>query len=263
MTVPSVPFRPRLFGTGAAVALVALWLAGLLGPSVSSGPARAAAQDAPVGTPAAGPATVSVGGEGRVTVPPDTASVVVGVDVQFPTLAAAQAEADRQATAIIDAARGEGIAEEDIQTVNYGVNVIRDYDEQGNPGPITGYNVSNQVQLTIRAVDNVGAVLDAVVDAGANNIYGISFYLEDTAAAASQARAAAVRDARAKAEELAAAAGATLGRVRSISEGYAPPPAPQVFAADAALEEGRAGGAPIQTGTNEVVVVVQMTFELA
>lgn len=260
-TTPIRSARPRSLACGAAVAALAL-LAAVLpggGPAASS----VAAQDVPVGTPSPDPATLSVGGEGRVTVPPDTASVVVGVDVQFPTLGAAQAEADAQATAIIDAARAEGIAEDDIRTVNYGVNVVRDYDEQGNPGPITGYNVSNQVELTIRAIDNVGAVLDAVVDAGANNIYGISFYLDDTAAAASQARAAAVRDARAKAEELAAEAGVSLGRIRSISEGYAPPPSPAIFTNEAAdMAQGRAGGAPIQTGTGEVLVVVQMTFEL-
>jgi uncharacterized protein YggE len=239
----------------APVALAAAFLAPL------AAPAPAAAQATPVGAPAE-PPTVSVVGEGRVTVPPDTAAIVAGVDVTRPTLAEAQAEADDQATAIIDAARAEGIAEDDIQTVNYSVNVVREFDEQGNPGAITGYQVANQVELTIRDVDGVGGVLDAVVDAGANNIYGITFYLEDTAAAASQARAAAVRDARAKAEELATAAGASLGRVRSITEGIGPAPAPQIFAAEANAAAGRAGGAPIQVGTNEVLVTVQMTFEL-
>jgi len=223
-----------------------------------------AAQADPVGTPSpvAPVAVVNVNGQGRVTAPPDTASVTVGVDVTEATLDAAQAEATRQATAIIDAARSQDIAEDDIQTVNFSVTILREYDNEGNPGEIQGYQVSNQVNVIMRDIDAVGDVLDAVVAAGANNIYGISFYIEDTTAAASQARIAAVDDARTKADELAAAAGMSVGRVLSISESYAPGPMPQVFESAAGdMAAGRAA-APIQPGTTEVYVDVQMSFEL-
>ena len=251
------PHRPRVLGIVAVLTLLAVLAVGGW-----AGAGAAAAQDQPLASPTPVPATVFVNGQGTVTVPPDTASVVVGVDVERPTLDAAQTEATEQQTAIIDAARAGGIAEDDIQTVNYSVNIVRDYDREGNPGPITGYQVSNQVNLTIRELDRVGDVLDAVVAAGANNIYGISFYIEDPTAAASQARAAAVRDARTKAEELATAAGMTLGRVVSISESFAPPPPPEIFAGGAAdVAESRAA-VPIEAGTSDVIVDVQVSFEL-
>jgi len=253
--------RIERFGKGFSVLVAMAVLTGL--GLVAAATSGVVAQAEPVATPGAGaPGVVSVNGQGRVTTPPDTASVMVGVDVTEATLDAAQAEATRQATAIIDAAKAQDIAEEDIQTVNFSVNILREYDNEGNPGEIQGYQVSNQVNVIIRDVAVVGDVLDAVVAAGANNIYGISFYIEDTTAAASQARIAAVDDARIKAEELAAAAGMSIGRVLSISESYAPGPVPQVFESAAGdMAAGRAAP-PIQPGTTEVYVDVQMSFEL-
>ena len=247
---------PRLAGLAGALALLALVALG--GPSR---PASAVQEDR-IGTPTPVPATVFVNGQGRVRIPPDTASVVVGVDVIRPTLDAAQTEATAQATAIIDAVKAAGVAEEDIQTANYSVNIIRDYDEEGNPAEIRGFQVTNQVNVTIRDLDAIGDILDDVVAAGANNIYGISFYVEDPAAAASQARVQAVKDARTKADELAAAAGMKVGRLVSISESFAPPPAPEVFggAADAVAESRVA--VPVQIGTSEVIIDVQVTYEL-
>ena len=251
--------RSRPVAIVAALALLGAVALGGLG----GGGGRAAAQDETAGTPAPTPlpATVYVNGHGAVIVPPDTASVVVGVDVIRPTLDAAQTEETQQATEIIDAVKAAGIAEDDIQTANFSVNIIRDFDEQGNPTTIQGYQITNQVSVTIRDPDEVGTILEAVVAAGANNIYGISFFAEDPTAAAPQARDAAVRHARGRAEQLAAAAGMSLGRVVSISETASPPPAPVAYGGADAVAESRAA-VPIQTGTSEVTVDVQMTFEL-
>lgn len=244
---------PRLIAALAIVALCGGILAGITG--------KASAQ---VATPVAGdgPATVSVNGHGSVLVPPDTASVVVGIDVLRETLSEAQTEATTQMTAVIDALKAAGVAEDDIQTVNYSVNILRDYDPQtGSPGPVTGFQVSNQVNVTVRNIDELGALLDTVVGQGANSIYGISFYVADPTEAASAARKLAVDDATAKARELAEAAGITLGRVVHISEGFTQPPMPLVYRESAAMDA--AGSAvPIQTGSSEIAVDVQMTFEL-
>jgi uncharacterized protein YggE len=118
------------------------------------------------------------------------------------------------------------------------------------------------VNVTIHEIDRVGEILDAVVAVGANSIYGISFYVEDTSDAASQARTLAVEDARAKADELAAAAGLTIVRIVSISETSAPPPAP-VPAGRGQAEAADMAAPPIQTGTSEVSVDVLITFEAA
>ncbi|MBA3336902.1 MAG: SIMPL domain-containing protein [Chloroflexia bacterium] len=246
--------RPRLVGPMAAVVLIGATL-------MSSSPIRhAGAQNA---TPEAGamPATVSVTGMGIVRIEPDTASISVGVTATQPNLSEAQAQATDIMTAIIAALTDAGVAEPDIQTSNYNVNVLQNYDPQGLPTDIQGYQVSNQVNVIVRDLDTLGNLLDAAVGAGANTIYGISFYVEDTREAASQARVQAVEDARAKADDLAAAAGMSVSRVLSINEGSSPSPTPEVFQR-AGMGATDMSSVPIQTGTSDVVVQVSITYEM-
>jgi uncharacterized protein len=258
--------RQRGMRAGRAGALaVSLALAGLLATS-AIGDGIAMAQD-DIGTPvvsgmALGVPTVSVSGHGSVNVPPDTASVSIGVDVIKPTLGEAQEQATTQATAMIDALKEAGIADEDIQTDYYSVNILRDYSENGDPTQITGFEIINQLRVTVRETDQLGELLDAAVNAGANSIYGVTFYVDDQTEAASDARTEAVEDARAKAEELATAAGMTLGPVVAISEGTSPLISP-------VYNMGRGGGmgmaeaaAPVEPGSTTVAVDVIMTFEL-
>ena len=219
------------------------------------------------GTPVPGTptvATVRVSGEGRVQIEPDTAVVTVGVDILKPTLKDAQTEATTQMTAVIDALKAAGIDAKDIQTANYSVSILRDYDENGNPAAIKGYQISNQVNVKVRDLDILGDLLDTVVGAGANNIYGIAFLVDDPSKAASQARAQAVGNARQKAEELAGAAGMILGRAVAITESEAPPPSPEVFkSVEADSAAGSAAPVPVQTGTTEISVTVDVTFEMS
>jgi uncharacterized protein YggE len=217
--------------------------------------------------------TVSVSGHGQVNVPPDTASVSIGIDVIRPTLGKAQEQATAQATAVIEALKGAGIADEDIQTAYFSVTILRDYDsaaavgstpesENADPTQITGFEILNQLQVTVRDTDMLGALLDEAVTAGANSINGVTFYVDDQTAAASEARVEAVEDARTKAEELAAAAGLTLGPVISIVEGtVSPMPPPMPAAADVGMAEAQAA-VPMQPGSSTVAVDVSMTFEL-
>lgn len=250
-------FRHGLRTLAVAATLGAVVLGGFAGAG------RVVAQDDASPVPnLMGPATVSVSGRGTVNVVPDTAQITIGVDVTLPTLEEAQAESTTQANAIIDAIKANGVAGEDVQTSNYSVYVVRNYDPDGTPSEITGYQITNQVNVTIRDVAAVGGILSAAIGAGANNIWGITFFVDDQTAAASEARVLAVEDARAKAEELAAASGMAIGRVLFISEGTQAPQYPMPY--------GRAGGgmamdvaaAPIEAGTNEVAVDVQITFEL-
>jgi len=208
--------------------------------------------------------TVSVSGQGMVNVPPDTAQVTVGIDVIRPELSEAQSEASKQATDVIAAVKAEGVKAADIQTANYSVNIMRDYSDGGDPTKITGFEVMNQVLVTIRDVNNVGKLLDAVVSAGANSIYGVTFFVDDTRPHSADARKLAVEDATVRAQQLAEAAGMTLGRVISISESvgnYYPGPVygkggGGMGAADAAMAP------PIEGGSSQITVDVQMTFEL-
>jgi uncharacterized protein YggE len=239
----------RALGVGTLLVAVILAGAGRGG--------RAAAQDA---TPVAGSSTavVTVLGEGSVTVKPDIATVMIGVQVTKPTLPEAQSEATKEMNRVIKAITNAGISKDDIQTSYYSVNILQNYDNTGTPTEVTGYQVSNQVNVTVRDLDKVGTLLDDVVAAGANSIYGINFGIADPSEAESQARAMAVADAKKRAEELAQAAGLNLGRVLSISEGVAQP----IPYANAQLAGGKGGGAPVQSGSLQVTVDVQVTYEL-
>lgn len=227
-------------------------------------PGRAVAQD---GTPAAptestpAPATLTVSGHGTVIAQPDTARITFGVTIDGETLAAAQSEATVTMSAILAEVEGAGVAERDIQTVDYRVDILYDYDDDGDVSRILGYQVSNSVSVTVRDLDALGALLDAVVAQGANDVYGISFFLADTTAAARQARTAAVDDAMTKATDIAAAAGLQISRVVSIAERSSPPPTPVDFdAADVA--ESAPSSVPVQAGSTEITADVDMTFEL-
>lgn len=234
--------------------------------TVLAGPASigvVAAQD--MATPAAmaaGVPTVSVSGHGEVNVPPDTASVNIGVDVIKPTLDEAQAQATAQATAVIDALKEAGIAAEDIQTDYFSVNILRDYSENADPTLITGFEIVNQLRVTVRDTDTLGELLDAAVNAGANSIYGVTFYVDDQTAAASEARVEAVAAARVKAEELASATGMTLGPVVAISEGVAPLVSPVYGMARGGGMAMDAAAVPVEAGSTTVAVDVSITFEL-
>jgi uncharacterized protein YggE len=247
---------PFLRGARSFALAGALLLASLLTLGLNAN--TAAQEGTPVTTSSGGP-TVTVNGHGAVMVEPDAASVTLGVTITEDTLSGAQQTATDTMTAVLEALRAQGIADDDIQTASYYVQVIQTYDENGMPSGINQFQVSNQVNVTIRDIDAVGTTLDAVVQAGANTIWGVNFIVTDSSAAAAEARAMAVSDARERAEQLAEAAGMTLGSVVSISETFGPNPLP--------AGRGGAGAAmdsavPIEGGTTAVSVDVQVTFEL-
>ena len=208
--------------------------------------------------------TISVNGRGSVDVAPDTANVELGVTETNTSLEAAQEQSNTRLEAILAALAEQGVAEEDIKTSSYNVQILYEYDDNGNLRGVNGYTVSSTLSVTVRAVDTLGTLLDAAVAAGANVVYGISFSVDDPTAPASEARRLAVEDARSKADELATAAGVSVVGVISIQETTAPAPPPMPFgtgAADMAAESGSA--VPVQAGTTEVIVEVVVVFELA
>ncbi|MFN4293950.1 MAG: SIMPL domain-containing protein [Thermoflexales bacterium] len=204
--------------------------------------------------------TVTVAGVGRATASPDIARVTVGVDIVNARLSVALTEANRKMAAIMAALEKAGVAKKDIQTAEFNVFPQQAYGPSG-PGPITGYRVINTVRVTVRNLDNTGAVLDAAINAGANSIQGLVFTIEDAKAIEEKARKDAMADAKAKATTLAGEAGAKVGRALTISEVTSSGgPAPVFVAAQAA--EGFGGGASIAPGTQDVVIQVQVTYEI-
>jgi len=204
--------------------------------------------------------TVSVMGSGKAILTPDIAYVNIGVHTENKNAAEAVAANTSQAQKVIDAIKGLGIDSKDIQTTNFSIYPQQQYDPNGKPtGEIT-YIVDNSVYVTVRDLDKVGDLLDAAVQAGANSIGGIQFDVADKTQALSDARQAAVNDARAKAEELASAAGVSLGSVQTIAEstgGY-PVPMYDMRAAAPAAMEGAA--VPVSPGQMTITVDVNIVY---
>lgn len=182
------------------------------------------------------PPRITVTGEGRAEAVPDLAVITIGVTTQADTAAAALAENSTRLSAVLDRLRAAGVADRDLQTS--GLSLGPRYDYGGDRPPrLLGYEATNQLAVRVRALDALGAILDAAVADGANTLGGLSFSLADPQGARDAALAAAVAEARRKAAIIAEAAGVRLGPVLSISEQVAyagPQPMPRMAMADAA-----------------------------
>lgn len=240
---------------GLAAMLVAVIIGG-------AGHRPAAAQS----TPTAGSSvpTISVSGTGTITVEPDIAHVTVGVVTSKPTLAAAQSDATSTAQAVLDTATGAGIAKKDIQTVDYSVDVIAKYDDNGNQVGIQGFRVTNAMTITVRDIDRVGSLLDKMVAAGANTVYGVSFDVSDPTAATEQARQAATKDANDKAAAYAKGLNVQIIGVQSMTETAAPQPlSPEASFARAAPASVDSAPVPVSAGSAEISVTIQVVYQVA
>ncbi|MBM4413445.1 MAG: DUF541 domain-containing protein [Chloroflexi bacterium] len=198
---------------------------------------------------------IAVSANGSVYAAPDQAIVQLGVSTQSATAAEALKQNSADTTAVIDAIKKLGVDAKDISTSNF--NVYPTYDSSGTK--INGYQVNNSVTVKIRDISMSGDLLDQVVTAGANNIGGLSFGIEDISTLQVEARAKAIVEARSKAEAMATAAGVTLGDLISISESvnYQPEmPYARGMMADAAMS------VPIEQGQQEVSVSVSLIFEI-
>ncbi len=207
--------------------------------------------------------TITVVGRGSVRIEPDIARVSVGVETMAETIAEAVEENEAQMDSILAALEEAGIAEKDIQTMNYSIYLERYPEpmprsvEGENEEPQPQYRVSNVVNVTVRDLDTVGDVLDAVIEAGANNIWGVSFGLDDREAAQADARADAIDDALARAEALAELNGVELGPVMSVSEVVGNGGFPMAIEVE---ERAVSGGGSISPGELEIGYQVQVTY---
>jgi uncharacterized protein YggE len=211
--------------------------------------------------PAAPARTITVVGEGKVNIEPDVAQVNFGVEVLAPSVREALDENSATMDGVLAALQAQGIAEEDIQTSGFSIYAER-YGPQGPlPEDEVNYRVNNNVLVKIRDLESIGAVVDAAVEAGANNIYGIEFRVDDPSVLESDARRAAIEDAQAKAAELAELTGTTVGQVVSVSEIIgAGLYSPSFAVYDRAMGGGAA--APIAPGQLELTMQIQVTYAL-
>ena len=178
---------------------------------------------------------ITVQGHGEVNVQPDIAQITLTVTTQSARQAEAVRQNAAQTTATLAALRGAGIANKDIQTRSY--TVQPQYDDKPSPPVLTGYQVQNSVQATVRDLAKVGLVIDKATAGGASQVDGVSFDLSDQSAAQAKALTLAVESAHRKAEIMAAAAGVSLGRLLTMMEGSSAPVYRPVFAARAMKAE--------------------------
>lgn len=160
---------------------------------------------------------ITVTGSGLVDQAPDMASFSIGVMTRGDTAAVAMAENSAEMARVIARITGAGVEARDVQTSGLSLNPDWVSSSSGQPR-LNGYAAMNMVTVRVRALDDLGAILDAAVSDGANSLNGVSFGLSDPAPALNEARLRAVADARAKAELLAGAAGVELGRIVQINE---------------------------------------------
>lgn len=202
--------------------------------------------------------TISVNGSGKVTLDPDIATINIGVHTENTNAQEAVAQNNEDAQAVIDALKGFGIADKDIQTSNFSIYPRQDYDNEGQVRGIT-YVVDNSVMVKVRDLESIGAVLDATVKAGANSINGIQFSVEDPSAAYEAALGVAVESARNRAEVLAQAAGVELGEVQTISTYIGGVPTPY-YGDIRIMAEAAAAEVPISPGQTDITVDVNVVY---
>jgi len=183
--------------------------------------------------PKAAPPQIVTSGTGEVRVPPDLATVTIGVQVRATSAEEASAGNRRKQQAVVNAIRATGVSPEQITTTGFAVQPELKYDKPGSPPVVAGYLVSNSVTVRLARLDMAGTVIDASIAAGANEVNSLSFSISNPDSARRLAIGAAVARAKGDAEVAARAAGGLLGALLELTIGDAelPVPRPMAFAA--------------------------------
>jgi uncharacterized protein YggE len=241
---------------------------------------------------------ISVSGVGKANGKPNVARSTIGVEARAGTADAAIGEVNARMAQVIAAVKQAGVADADIRTATLSLNFERNYEQPPRPmemapaiapamapalppgaslgakpkAPVSPevpapptklpqgfYTATNNVEVTIRNLDIAGKVLSAATSAGANQLYGLRFEIEDPSPLQVEARKAAVADARQRAERLAQLAGVKLGPAQSITESDGGGSGPVPMFAAARLDSS----APVERGELTITSTVQIVYSLA
>lgn len=218
-----------------------------------------------------GQAGIWVTGYGTKEVSSDVAKVFIGVESKEETVSAARQKAAEAMTAVLDAIRGLGVDDDDIVTTSFNIYPqtvwieVTDSIGRHSEPRITGYVVSNNVEVTVRDIDMVDEVIDAAADKGGDliRVNSVSFTVANPAQHGAETRQLAAADARAKAQLYAQAMGVTLGPLVYLTEiGSSAPLAARAFSADAAYAEAGFAPTPIQSGEVSLSTTIQAAFAI-
>lgn len=208
------------------------------------------------------PRTVTVVGSGKVTGAPDTLRAEVGVEASAPDVTSALNQTSAKVKQVTDAVVNAGLERKDVQTQQVSVNPRYSSPAPGGSSEITGYQANNSVRITIRDIAKASQVLAAAATAGGDNtrISGVSFAIDDNSELLKQAREAAFKDARSRAEQYASLAGDSLGSVQTINESTSGQEQP------APMQRDRMGAmvhaVPIEPGEQTLTFAVTVTYAL-
>ena len=215
--------------------------------------------------------TIVVNGSGQAALPPDVARVSFTVQNVAATVAAAQAKTTTQANAAIDFVKGQGISDKDVKTLSYDITPQYSYPNPCPPGAlcpayggtpkITGYQVSETVQVTVRDLQSVGGLLSGLGKLSVQNVSGPDFALDDPAAGYDAARADAISKAKIQADLLSKQLGVRLGKIVSFSESSGAT-YPVAYGMGAGMMAAKAATPNVPTGENTYNASVSITYEI-
>ncbi len=214
--------------------------------------------------------TINVSAEGKTTAKPDLAQFSFSVVTEGGDLETVAKENNERLSKAIEFVKKEGIPNDDIKTTQYNLSPRYEYDEHRKKSFITGYELTQTVLVKVKEldknIDKVSSILGSITELGVNQVSGVSFTVEDQEKYLAQARTEAFEKAKTKAKAMADANGVKLGRVISFTEYqngpiYMPYGKAMGMGGDFSAAEAMPP-APIQTGTNEIVTSVSVTYEL-
>lgn len=203
--------------------------------------------------------TITVSGHGIILARPDTVDITLGVQSQAKSASDALTTNTQSMQKLFRELKAGGVEEKNIQTSQFSVNPVYSRAKNNEPAIITGYRVTNTVNVTITEIDKLGNLLDVVVKAGGNRINGIRFSIADASALLDKAREEAVKNAVHKAKLYVGAAGVALGQILSIQESGSHAPQP-MFMRAAKMEFDSA--VPIAAGEQKISANVTLVIEL-
>lgn len=207
----------------------------------------------------AGRRTITVSGHGLISASPDTVDITLGVQSQAKSASDALTANTQSMQKLFTELKAGGVEEKNIQTSQFSVNPVYSRSKNNEPAVITGYRVTNTVNVTITEIDKLGNLLDVVVKAGGNRINGIRFSIADASALLDKAREEAIKNAVHKAKLYVGAAGVALGQILSIQESGSHAPQP-MFMRAAKMEMDSA--VPIAAGEQNISANVTLVIEL-
>jgi len=213
---------------------------------------------------------ISVTGEGEIYIKPDLGMVSFTVTNEAKTVDAAMTENTAKMNNVISAIKAQGVKEEDIKTTTFSISPRYEYPKDttypyysSGKRVLTGYDITQSVQVKIRDLTKAGTLISKATEAGANDVSDLSFVVDNEDEAKNAARDQAIEKAKAKAEQLASKLGVTLLKVVSFSEnGYYPYYDNVSYKSAAPMGAGEAAIPQIQTGQNRITSTVTISYEI-